>query len=65
VRVHGINLSKAMVARLRAKPGGEDIGVTIGDFATTSVDGADGLDEVYGDCGEICTLGLSAKRSLV
>ena len=28
-----------MVARLRAKPGGDDIGVTIGDFATTTVDG--------------------------
>jgi SAM-dependent methyltransferase len=40
VPVHGIELSKAMVARLRAKPGGEDIGVTIGDFATTTVDGA-------------------------
>ena len=40
VRVHGIDLSEAMVARLRAKPGGEDIGVTIGDFATTRVDGS-------------------------
>jgi SAM-dependent methyltransferase len=40
VQVHGIDLSKAMVARLRAKPGSEDIGVTIGDFATTSVDGS-------------------------
>ena len=39
VRVHGIDLSEAMVARLRAKPGGEAIGVTIGDFATTRVDG--------------------------
>jgi len=39
VPVHGIELSKAMVARLRAKPGGEDIDVTIGDFATTTVDG--------------------------
>ena len=39
VPVHGIELSKAMVARLRAKPGGEDIAVTIGDFATTTVDG--------------------------
>lgn len=39
VPVHGIELSKAMVARLRAKPGGEDVGVTIGDFATTAVDG--------------------------
>jgi SAM-dependent methyltransferase len=37
--VHGIEVSKAMVARLRAKPGGEEIGVTIGDFATTTVDG--------------------------
>ena len=38
VPVHGIDLSRAMVARLRAKPGGEDIGVTIGDFATTRDD---------------------------
>src|SRR5687768_5434657 len=40
VDVHGIDLSKAMVARLSAKPGGDDIGVMIGDFATTSVDGS-------------------------
>jgi SAM-dependent methyltransferase len=40
VSVHGIDLSKAMVARLRAKRDGEDIGVTIGDFATTTVDGS-------------------------
>jgi SAM-dependent methyltransferase len=40
VPVHGIDLSRAMVARLRAKPGGDDIGVTIGDFATTKVDGS-------------------------
>jgi SAM-dependent methyltransferase len=39
VPVHGIELSKAMVARLRAKPGGEDIGVTIGDFATATAEG--------------------------
>src|SRR5512132_1292517 len=39
VTVHGIELSKAMAARLRAKPGGEAIGVTIGDFATTTVEG--------------------------
>jgi len=38
VRVHGIDLSDAMVARLRAKPGVDQIGVTVGDFATTSVD---------------------------
>ena len=40
VPVQGIDVSKAMVARLHAKPGGEDIGVTIGDFATTTVDGS-------------------------
>jgi SAM-dependent methyltransferase len=39
VPVRGIDLSRAMVARLRAKPGSEAIGVTIGDFATTRVDG--------------------------
>jgi SAM-dependent methyltransferase len=40
IPVHGIELSRAMAARLRAKPGSADIGVTIGDFATTTVDGA-------------------------
>jgi SAM-dependent methyltransferase len=39
IRVHGIDLSEAMVARLRAKPGAQQIGVTIGDFATTTVEG--------------------------
>ncbi len=38
VRVHGIDLSSAMVERLRAKPGAEQIEVTIGDFATTRLD---------------------------
>ena len=40
LRVHGIELSPAMVAELRTKPGANDIGVTLGDFATTTVDGA-------------------------
>jgi SAM-dependent methyltransferase len=39
VTVHGIELSKAMVARLREKSGGEDLEVTIGDFASTKVEG--------------------------
>jgi SAM-dependent methyltransferase len=39
VAVHGIDLSEAMVERLRAKPGGDRIPVTIGDFATTKADG--------------------------
>jgi SAM-dependent methyltransferase len=38
VPVHGIELSEAMAARLRAKPDGHVVPVTIGDFATTTVD---------------------------
>ena len=37
--VHGIDMSEAMVQRLREKPGSEEIGVTIGDFASTAVEG--------------------------
>jgi SAM-dependent methyltransferase len=40
VPVVGIDLSTAMVQRLRAKPGGADIPVTIGDFAGARVDGS-------------------------
>jgi 2-polyprenyl-3-methyl-5-hydroxy-6-metoxy-1,4-benzoquinol methylase len=39
IPVHGIDLSQAMVDRLRSKPGGDAINVTIGDFATTRVNG--------------------------
>jgi SAM-dependent methyltransferase len=39
VRVRGIDASDAMVARLRAKPGGKELDVTIGDFSATRVDG--------------------------
>jgi SAM-dependent methyltransferase len=39
IDVHGIDLSVAMVARLRAKPGAEQIDVTVGDFATATVPG--------------------------
>jgi SAM-dependent methyltransferase len=39
VAVSGIDASEAMVAKLRAKPGGERIPVAIGDFADVPVDG--------------------------
>src|SRR5689334_24610448 len=39
VEVHGIDMSRAMVARMRAKPGGDAVPVTIGDFTATRVDG--------------------------
>jgi SAM-dependent methyltransferase len=38
VPVHGIELSNAMVAQMRAKPRGDEVGVTIGDFSTATVD---------------------------
>jgi SAM-dependent methyltransferase len=40
VEVHGIDASAAMVERLRAKPGGEAIPVTMGDFADLPVAGS-------------------------
>lgn len=39
VTVHGIEASPEMVARMRAKPGGDAISVTIGDMAEASADG--------------------------
>jgi SAM-dependent methyltransferase len=37
IRVDGVELSPAMVAGLRSKPGGEQIAVTVGDFADVPV----------------------------
>jgi SAM-dependent methyltransferase len=37
VAVHGLDASEAMVARLRAKPGGADVPVTLGNFAHVAV----------------------------
>lgn len=39
LELHGIDASEAMVAKLREKPGGDAIPVTIGDFADVAVDG--------------------------
>lgn len=39
IEVHGIDASEAMVAKLRAKPGGGEIPVTIGDFSEVAVEG--------------------------
>ena len=39
VDVHGLDASEAMVAKLREKPGGADIPVTIGDFEQVDVEG--------------------------
>jgi SAM-dependent methyltransferase len=39
VEVAGVDSSEAMVARLRAKPGGDRVRVTMGNFADVAVDG--------------------------
>lgn len=39
VRVHGIDLSPEMIEQLRAKTGADAIGATVGDVATTRVEG--------------------------
>ncbi len=39
VEVHGIDISEDMITQLRAKPGSQSIGVTVGDFATTDAPG--------------------------
>ena len=39
VEVHGIDASQAMIDRLRAKPDGERIPVTVGDFSAVDVEG--------------------------
>jgi len=39
VRVHGIDLSPAMLTELQTKPGADDVAVTLGDLAVTRVTG--------------------------
>jgi SAM-dependent methyltransferase len=39
LEVHGIDASHRMVARLRAKPGGDRVAVTVGDFNNVAVEG--------------------------
>jgi SAM-dependent methyltransferase len=60
VRVHGIELSPAMVAELQAKPGADDIDVTIGDFATAKVDGTFTL--AYLVCNTIMNLTTQSEQ---
>jgi SAM-dependent methyltransferase len=54
VPTYGVDLSRPMVARLKAKPGGDDVLVTIGDFATAKVQGSFRL--VYLVCNTIMNL---------
>ncbi len=56
IRAHGIDLSPDMVAELRAKAGGAEIPVTIGDFSTTRVEGTFSLAYlVFNTIGNLTT----------
>jgi len=39
INIHGIDASESMVAKLRAKPGGDNIPVTLGNFADVAIEG--------------------------
>lgn len=72
VPVHGVDLSEAMLARLRAKPGAERVQTTPGDFAATVVDGEFALVYlVFNTIGNLTTQGeqvacfVNAARHLV
>ena len=39
LEIHGVDAAEAMVTQLRAKPGGDKIPVTIGDFSEVPVEG--------------------------
>src|SRR5688572_7785022 len=45
VEVHGVDASEAMVAKMRKKPGGDQVIVSMGDFADPPVEGP--FDIVY------------------
>ena len=60
VWVCGIDISEAMVAQMRAKPGGDAIPVTIGDIATTRAPGVFGL--VYVPYNTITNLGTQDEQ---
>jgi SAM-dependent methyltransferase len=57
IEVHGIEASEAMAAKLREKPGGELVHVTVGDIADADVDGVFRVVLAIGD-----TLNLLATQ---
>ncbi|MFJ1897134.1 MULTISPECIES: class I SAM-dependent DNA methyltransferase [unclassified Streptomyces] len=61
--VHGIDASEAMVGRLRAKPGGVDLPVTIGDFSRVPVPEGDVFSLVYLAAGTFFELREQADQA--
>ncbi|MEU1818116.1 class I SAM-dependent methyltransferase [Streptomyces roseifaciens] len=65
VEVHGIDASPAMVEQLRAKPGGEHIPVTMGDFSTAGAAAAGPGAGAGPDTGAAPGAGLPGTYALV
>jgi SAM-dependent methyltransferase len=65
VEVAGIEMSEAMAARLRTKPGGDAISVTIGDMASTTVEGTVDAELVDVTIGDMATTRVEGTFRLV
>jgi SAM-dependent methyltransferase len=64
LEVHGIEASEAMAAKLREKPGGELVHVTVGDIADADVDGSFSLVFAIGDTLNLLATQEQQLRSL-
>jgi SAM-dependent methyltransferase len=62
LEVHGIDASPAMVARLRAKPGGEGVSVVVGDFADVALEVPGGFAVVLVAYNTLFNLGSAAAQ---
>jgi SAM-dependent methyltransferase len=60
VAVHGIDASPAMVAKLRAKPGGAAIPISFGDFADVDVEGPFSL--IFAALNTFCALSSQEEQ---
>lgn len=62
IEVHGIDASQAMIEKLRAKPGSENIPVTFGNFAEVAVEGQ--FDLIYVVFNTFFALGSQEEQIL-
>ncbi len=64
LEVHGIEASEAMVAKLREKPGGELVHLTVGDIADADVDRSFSLVLAIGDTLDLLSTQEQQRRCL-
>ena len=61
VEIHGVDISDAMVAQLRKKPGGEEIPVTMGNFADADFGGEFSLILLFRFRSRACAVSRIAR----